>query len=144
MKKFIDLYLPDLVLVVGVLVGMQVLFAGPAERRAQERFDRVMERFDGLDERFDGVDARFDRLDASFDRLDARFDEGFDSIDRRFDRFEETMNAGFDRLEGTMNVGFDRMFERFDRLERRLRRQIDSGEVDLGTTREPVDGKQEE
>ena len=51
------------------------------------------------------------------------------------------MNSRFDRLEGTMNTGFDRIFERFDRLERRLRRQIDNGETDPGTTREPVDGK---
>lgn len=114
MNDLIKLYLPNLVMVVGVLVGMQVLFTGPAERRAQERFNRLMQ--------------SFDRLDARFDRLDARFDEGFDRIDR---------------LEGTMNTGFDRIFERFDRLERRLRRQIDGRETDPGITRGPVDSEQE-
>ena len=34
MNDLIKLYLPNLVMVVGVLVGTQLLVAGPAERRA--------------------------------------------------------------------------------------------------------------
>ena len=102
--------------VVLTLGGMHVLILQPAERRAEQRFermearlDRVDERFDRVDERFDKVDERFRDLDKRFDGLERTMDERFREVDKRFDDLEKSVDERVDKLETDLAVTTQRL-----------------------------------
>ena len=85
--------------VVLTLRGMHVLISQPAERRAEQRFERIEARLDKMDVRFDRIDERFDRVDERFREVDKRFDVLERSIDERVDRLETNLAITTGRLD---------------------------------------------
>lgn len=121
MSDMTKTYLGLLGAVILTLGGMQVLILQPAERRAEQRFDRMEVRLDRVDERFDRVDERFDKVD-----------ERFRDVDQRFDGLERTMDERFREVDG-----------RFDGLEKDLDERVDKLETDLAVTTQRLDWEQQ-
>ena len=80
--------------------------AGPAERRAEQRSQRIETKLDNIDGRFDAFERHVDKR---FDALKRKLDGRFRGIDGRLVTFEQDLDEGFRRVR-----------ERIDSLERRL------------------------
>jgi len=90
MQDYVKQHLPTLVIVATLLGAMQGIFGAPAERRAEQRFERM--------------EARLDRIEIQFEIRFDKVDERFREVDRRFDGLERTIESASVKSTGASIV----------------------------------------